>query len=237
MKVFNFNQFPFEEISQKIKSGKKLRFDIGTSINAPVSKFWLDRLTDICVIGIEPNPECVYKENFWNGKYYSIPKVFENHPQKDSYFHIIGACDNVDTLCESSFNVMTVNVGTSSLLEPIFPWKAGISLDKIIKVETFPMKDLLNNIEIDLIELVKIDTQGKDLDIVKSMKEHVQKICYLDLEDDCTKDYKGASSRNEIINYMNNVGFSMYESYGGNLRFKNTNINIPQHYNNLTGDM
>lgn len=238
MRIFEYPNVDYDLINSVLKkTNKKLRIDVGTSINAPVTKYWLKNLSDIISIGIEPNPDCVYKDNLWDGKIVSIPKVFENEPQKEFYFHIIGACDNIDSLSTSKFHVMTVNSGCSSLLEPILPFKNGIILDRMIEVKTFPMQELLDKIDIDFIELIKIDTQGKDLDIVKSMKNHIHKVCYLDLEDDCTKDYKGASSRNSIVSYMNNVGFHLYENYDGNLRFKNVSIKIPEHFNNITGDM
>ena len=237
MKISNLLNVDYSHINSLLTNfNKKLRLDIGTSISAPVTRHWFNRLNDIVCIGIEPNPDCVYKENHWNNGIYNIINVFENHPQKDFYYHIIGAVDDVDNLTLRKFNVLNGNVGCSSLLEPIWPFK-GCELDKVIDVETFPLKSLLKNIDFKLIELIKIDTQGKDLDIIKSAGDYIKKVCYIDMEDDCTKGYKGAADRNSILEYMKKFDFELYKIESGNLRFKNIGITIPNNFNNITGDM
>ncbi len=190
-------------------------------------------MNDIFVIGVEPNPDCYDKQNLWQGRTWSISEEFQNHPQGDNYYHIIGACDNVDEVIEKEFYLFNENVGRSSLLKPKFNDK----LDRITKVETFPMHFLLDKIDYQLIEMVKIDTQGNDLNVIKSFKDHIHNVCYLDVEDDCTSEYEGASNRREILNCINSLGFSMYHKHGGNLRLKNDKLKIPENFNNLSGDM
>ena len=99
------------------------------------------------------------------------------------------------------------------------------------------MYKLLDNLNYELIELVKIDAQGKDLDIVKSFKNHIKNVCYLDVEDDSTAQYINAAKHEDIVEYISQNGFKLYTKPDGNLRFVNTTINLPKHYNNLTGDM
>lgn len=233
MNVATIKTIDYETINKKIISGKKLRLDIGTSISAPVTRYWFERMNDIFVIGVEPNPDCYDKPNLWQGRTWSILKEFQNHPQKENYYHIIGACDNVNEIVEKEFFLFKENVGCSSLLKP----KSNKKLDKITKVETFPMHFLLDKVDYQLIEIVKIDTQGNDLNVIKSFKHHIHNVCYLDVEDDCTSEYEGASNRNEIVNYINGLGFSMYNEHGGNLRFKNIKLKIPENFNNISGDM
>lgn len=237
MQVSTFKTFDSQEINEKIRSGKKLRFDIGTSISAPVTRYWFNHLNDICVIGIEPNPDCYDKPNLWEGRTWNVLNEFNTHPQGENYYHIIGACDDVSDVCYKPFFLLNGNVGCSSLLEPKINNIKGCSIDKVIDVETFPMYMLLNNINYELIELIKIDAQGKDLDIVKSLRNHISKLCFLDIEDDVTVQYKSAARHEEIMKYILENGFKCYERLSGNLRFVNTNISIPSHYNNLTGDM
>lgn len=229
--------FQHEIINQKIISGKKIRFDIGTSISAPVTRYWFERMNDIFVIGIEPNPDCYDKPNLWEGRTWSILKEFQDHLQSDNYYHILGAADNVDKITEKEFYVFKENVGCSSLLKPKLNSFSKNKLDKLIKVETFPMYFLLDKISYDLIEMVKIDTQGNDLNIIKSFKHHINNVCYLDVEDDCTSSYEGAATRNEILNYVKDFGFSMYDSRDGNLRLKNDKLKIPKNFNNASGNM
>lgn len=237
MNISNFLSVDYNIINKAIKSGKKLRFDIGTSISAPVSRFWLNNLSDIFIIGVEPNPDCVEKENFWNGETYNIKKMFLNHSQKDCYYHIIGACDNIKEIEKQQFYLISGNVGCSSLLQPKIQNIVGCSIDKIITVDTFSLDLLLENINFDLIELIKVDTQGKDLDIMKGLKNNISKVCYIDLEDDSTNQYHNAASREQIVGFMIDNGFKLYDNIEGNLRFVNLKINIPLDYNNISGDM
>jgi len=228
MKVFNFNQLPFEEISQKIKSGKKLRFDIGTSKTAPFSSYWHSNLKDIISISVEPNPDCV-------------ETVHENVKNFHDHYHIVGAIDNVDEFQNQPFYVTTIDVGCSSLLQPDFsnPGFAGYSLSKIINVETFSLKMLLDKIDYEFIELIKSDTQGKDLDVIKSLKNHLQNVCYIDVEDDHTSFYKNASTHDEILDFFALNGFELYktlkhgqDSLLQDLRFINKMLKIPEKFNN-----
>ena len=40
MQYSKFNNVYFDFINAKLRQGMKLRIDVGTSINAPVSKWW-----------------------------------------------------------------------------------------------------------------------------------------------------------------------------------------------------
>jgi hypothetical protein len=237
MNVSSFSDFSYEIVNQKIQEGKKIRFDIGTSISAPVTRHWFNHFNDRYVIGIEPNPDCYDQPNSWQGRFWNIKDEFESHPQGDNYYHVIGACDNVDSIVEKSFYLLSGNVGCSSLLEPKIHNIKGCAIDKVIKVETFPLYLMLNQIKYDIIELIKIDAQGKDLDIVKSLRNHLKNICYLDIEDDSTVYYHSAANHKEIMEYMTENGFEFYSRYSDNLRFINKIIDIPKDYNNLSGDM
>lgn len=239
MEISNFIDVNYQIINKNLKEGKKLRIDVGTSISAPVTRHWFKNLNDIFVIGIEPNPECVEKENYWQNEFFSIKNVFKNHPQKNFYYHIIGACDDVVCLQKKNFYVTKGNVGCSSLLEPIYENlnKHGSQFDKMLEVEVFPLCELLKNLEFDFIELIKIDAQGKDLDIVKSLKQYIDKVCYIDLEDDSTYFYKNSPNQEEILSYMNNCGFKLYDTLNCNLRFMNQKIQINDKFSNLSGDM
>lgn len=231
------SEIDFDFINSKIISGKKIRFDIGTSINAPVSKYWLDNQDNIFVIGFEPNPNCVFKENYWNGQYMNVPSIFNSHPKKQEYYHIICGFDNVEIPTKADLFLTTNNTGCSSLLEPIIENILGCDFDGKIPVELISAEWFLDRIKYDLIEMVKIDAQGKDLDIVKSFKNHLKQVVFLDVEGDSTKFYYNAPNRKKIIETIEALGFKCYDILGENYRFVNTEIDIPSGFNNITGDM
>jgi hypothetical protein len=234
-----FKEIDYDLINSKLNSGVKLRFDIGTSICSPVTKFWLDNCSDkIFVIGFDPNPDCVYKENLWNGSYMNIPNTFKHHPKTDYYYHVIGALDNVDVPTKAKFYRTTYNVGCSSLLKPIIENIQGCTLDDEIDVDLFAAKDILDNINFDYIELVKIDAQGKDLDIVKSFGRHLEKIVYLDVESDSSMYYEGAPNNQKINEDLSFLGFELYHNMHYNLRYKNKSLeSISSRFSNITGAM
>lgn len=229
MKISTLNDFDFLEVNKKLLAGKKLRIDIGTSWNIPYSTKWHSSLTDIVSISIEPNKNC-------------LKTISEKIKNIENHHHIVGAIDNVNEITVKPFYITTIDPGCSSLLEPILSYSgfSGYNIQSIVNVETFSGKALLQNLNYSLIELVKIDTQGKDLDVIKSFGECMKKVCYLDIEDDTSSYYVGAAKHDDILNYVTGLGFELYEtiSHGHNnlndLRFLNKNIRIPDNYNNLT---
>lgn len=229
--IGTYNSFAHEKVNKLIQTGKKLRLDIGTSWNIPYSTSWHSSLNDIVSISVEPNVHC-------------LKTIYEKIKHIKNHFHIIGAIDhlNEDHVELKPFYITTVDPGCSSLLQPILTYSGfnGYGIQSIVDIETFPMKALLKNVKCELIELVKIDTQGKDLDVIKSFGEHIKKVCYLDIEDDCSQFYLGAAKHDDIVKYVTDIGFELYEtiSHGKNnlndLRFVNKRISIPENYSNIT---
>jgi len=234
-----FKDIDYNLINSRLNSGVKLRFDIGTSICSPVTKFWLDNCKhDIFVIAFEPNPDCVFEDNYRGGEWINIPKTFKHHPKTDCYYHVISALDNVDVPTKAKFYRTTYNVGCSSLLKPIIENLQGCTLDDEIDVDVVAAKDILDNINFDYIELVKIDAQGKDLDIVKGFGKHIEKVVYLDVESDASMQYEDAPN-NEVINkVLTSLGFELYLDTKYDLRYKNKSLeSISSRFSNITGAM
>jgi len=74
-----------------------------------------------------------------------------------------------------------------------------------------------------LIHFVKIDTQGNDINVVKSMKEYLNRILFVQME--CVSShnkeivlYKGQQIMEDDIKDMDDLGFSVYDfvDYGAN---------------------
>lgn len=230
-------EIDFEFINSKIASGKKIRIDIGTSINAPISKYWLDNEDNIFVIGFEPNPNCVFKQNFWNGQYMNICSILDSHPKREDYYHIICGLDNVSEPTKADLFLTTNNTGCSSLLEPIIQNISGCELDGKIPVQIISAKWFLDKLNYKMIEMVKIDAQGKDLDIVSSFDNHIKNVIFLDIEGDSTRYYINAPDSKKILGTLDNLGFQCYHNLIDNYRFINTEVIPPKDYNNKTGEL
>ena len=61
------------------------------------------------------------------------------------------------------------------------------------------------------VEIIKIDTQGSELDIIKGGLKTVQNCSYLIMEVSTLQYNEGSPLFDEIVEYMNSIGFSDYE--------------------------
>jgi len=97
----------------------------------------------------------------------------------------------------------------SSLLKPTD--SLGHTLQEISDVTVIPLSFILEKIDwdrFDYIELVKIDTQGKDLDIIKSAGKFLDKIVYLNCEINTFDHYENNNKPNEFNDFLINNGFN-----------------------------
>ena len=67
----------------------------------------------------------------------------------------------------------------------------------------------------EIIHFLKIDAEGKDLDIIKSLETStLERIKYIAMECPMTKiRLKGESTKQESIKYMNSINFDLFFSY------------------------
>lgn len=186
---------------------KSLRIDIGLSHNAPNSAKWLKDRSDLFVIGIEANRYNAYKL-FVNGMWSKNNPDNIISPYKSENFYIIYcAIDNVSIPTYSKFFHVKGDAGTSSLLEPTSKLLINhdYSIKNISNVPTVSLSCILEQVSwdrFDYIEVCKIDTQGKDLDILKSAKEFIRKIALISVEVDTFGQYVGAAKREDIYAFM-----------------------------------
>lgn len=191
-------------IPEKIK---KVRFDIGLSYCAPNSAIWLNNDTEnTFVIGIEPNKfacETIKK----NGLIESTQNKYIKYPHPNFLLLEI-ALDNVKEKTKKNFYHMGGDVGVSSLLKPTKNLKYPIQ--EISEVNVYSFSEILSKIDWDrfeYVELVKIDTQGKDLDILKSAEEYLNKIVYINCEINTFQYYENNPKPQEFDDFFEKNGF------------------------------
>jgi len=76
---------------------------------------------------------------------------------------------------------------------------------KCVKLKTF-----MDRIGIDHIDFLKIDTQGQDLEVVKSLDDYIKRVkkVYLEVQVmDGYEIYKNQSKKQDVLNYMSNYNF------------------------------
>lgn len=197
-------EIDFDFINKKLSSGLKLRIDVGLSTSMPHSMEWMQQNEDIFVIGFEPHPI----------SFKSSQKFLNESNFKDRCYLIEAAVDNVDFPSKSVFYALDgpeadYNVGTSSLKKPT-GWLKN-SVDQIYNVDVLSLKYILNNIDYDVIDYLKTDTQGNDLNVIKSVGEHIKNVLRIQSEYDSSGLYEFANTGQELDNFLFENGFEKTE--------------------------
>lgn len=195
----------------------RVKLDVGLSYGAPFSCKWLEKESDLVVFGFEPHPQT-----------YQFLKSQENpkyHPVYNNFYAPIPYIDNrlfilPIALSDKSgfldFYQMNVDVGVSSLFKPseeFFAKNPNYTVHSVSKVPVFTLKhffDMFPFDKIGLIEYLKIDAQGSDLNIVKGAGSYLQeRVVFVTLEADGYQ-YDGAKdcTIENINTYMQSIGFS-----------------------------
>ncbi|NDE63141.1 MAG: hypothetical protein EB053_02170 [Chlamydiae bacterium] len=207
-------------------------FDIGLSYNAPQSQVWLELYPDAIIIAFEPassNYQSMLSNKHtipsWMGK----KKIAPNHPMRTSprlaqqfkkrFFPLqiaLGNSDNHHTL----FYETIVDPGCSSIYQPAefehFTYTVPmIKLERFL--DAFPFQSY------SIIDYIKIDAQGADLDILKGMGNYLRdRVICVTAEPENNR-YRGTNnSIEQIIAYMTQQGFR---------KIKNSNVEDPTFVN------
>jgi hypothetical protein len=195
---------------------KRVKLDVGTSLNAPNSQKWLDVDSELCVFGFEPN---IYNLQILHTGMHRWPIKLDLDRINKSFFYINCALsniveENVDFYCTDS-----ENPGTSSLYKPKIA-----NVDTITKVSVIKLSDFFDLFPwetIPYIDQVKIDAQSADFNIVIGMDRYLsEKIVYLDVETTTNGQYENNETPNDLKQYIESQGFECLE-WGINARFRN----------------
>ena len=193
------------------ETAKKVRIDVGLSYHAPQSAAWLELNNDLYVIGIEANKYNVARINKY-GLWYLKNNLIYKRKINQNFKLLYCAIANVKKPTHLDFYNMHGDSGTSSLLKPTNKLLKtyNYKIHKITKVPAIPLSTIIEKIPKDkfsLIELVKIDTQGSDLEVIKSINGHLDRIVCIQVETSTFGQYENAGSSNSIINYLESNNF------------------------------
>jgi len=195
------------------KTIRRVRLDIGLSYSAPISQQWLSSVDDLIVFGFEPNPEAV--ASILRGAVKQDPRHGEPLDTRyiDSRFFLIPCALGNSERSTIPFYVTAGDCGCSSIYKP-----TTIPVKEIIEVPIFPLRDFFEQFPFDthpIIEYIKIDAQGADLDIVKSGGDYIARhVLFITLEAENSAYIGTHNSTRAIDSYMKSIGFIRY--YGGN---------------------
>jgi hypothetical protein len=208
---------------------KKIRIDVGTGSTAPNTSLWLKNSNNTAVLCFEADPRSFnilmkggktnqYPENYrlFKKKYILLKnkKVKKIDPRIIKIFNI--AISLKEKKKNDFYLTDKKNFGTSSLLKPI---EKSLNQKVVKKIQISVKKISFYLKKIDFkkfkyIEFLKIDTQGNDLNVLKSCDRYLKKICFVQAEYWAYKSYKGEKTRKECLReikeFMKRQGFSMY---------------------------
>lgn len=191
----------FDFINRKMNDGYSLRIDVGLSFFMPNSIEWLKSNNKIFVIGIEPHPN-----NFT-----SCQKLIKNSSYEDNCYLIESAIDDVKKPGKKVFYGLNADgdPGTSSLKKPKGRFKDCI--ENIYHVDVISLKYLLDNINYTLIDYIKTDTQGNDLNVLKSLGDHIFNVVEIQSEYDCGDTYECCNTGKELDDFLEQSEFEKYD--------------------------
>ncbi len=187
------------EIPKNINS---LRMDIGTSTTAPNTSNWIRDIDDCFVIAVEP----VLRNVITSTELMSQSANFKN-----TYF-IHAAVDNVKEPEEGLMYVTKGNIGCSSLY---LPRSHKIEHEeKVTKVSLNYILDKIDwkSVNFDYIEYFKTDTQGNEINVLKSMKKYLNKIAILEIECTTWDEYHDTPKEDEVLSFLEENNFDFLKN-------------------------
>lgn len=222
---------------------KKIRIDVGTGSTAPNTALWLKNNNHTGILCFEADPRSYniltkggYTNQYSNylrfakRKYLLLNKkvIKKINPKIVKIFNV--AISNSKKKRVNFFLSDAKNFGTSSLYKPIVS-RLKQKIKKKIKVPVFGLQYFLSKInwkKFEYIEFLKIDTQGNDINVLRSSGEYLKKILFVQAEYWANQSYVGEKNRNECLllirEFMKKKGFELYYYTLVDAYFVNTNL-------------
>lgn len=191
---------------------KHIKLDIGLSYSAPMSQHWLSQENDLMVFGFEPHPASV--KSILEGAVKKNP--LHGQPLEKKYigknFFLVPCALGISDKAKVKFFITQEDCGCSSLYTP-----KQMNIAEIIEVPIFLLSDFFDSFPFDthpVIEYIKIDAQGADLDIVKSAGAYIaERVVYITLEAENSQYANTHNSHDEIDRYMKHMGFVAHATH------------------------
>lgn len=188
---------------------KHIKLDIGLSYSAPMSQYWLSHEDDLMAFGFEPLPSCT--TSIMQGAIKQHPSHGE--PLQKEFigkkFFLIPCALGLSSNNTVKFFVTKDDCGCSSIYFPKY-----IDINQVIEVPIFSLSDFFDIFPFDthpVIDYIKIDAQGSDLNITKSAGNYLaERVVYITLEAENSHYENTNNSYEAIDNYMQSLGFIRY---------------------------
>ncbi len=166
-------------------------------------------LSNVYAVGIEPFNHGI-KDHY--DKFFQICVDNVESPTKKEFF--VNSDDQTSSLCK----LQTENLSSDKSDKDKFYYSQDIinkitRIQEVIEVDVVNLDTLVNEeIPEGLIHFIKIDTEGKDLEIVKSLSDkNLERIKFIGIE--CPNNiprFEGEASKQECIDYFESKNFEVF---------------------------
>lgn len=233
-----------------IGDSKRIRIDVGLDISPPFTNFWVRNYPDVFVLGFEPSKSALTKlfgrdenEVFTRGctlyahfKSENFDKLLKNEPIKlDEINTIIFPYALTSTPWKQITFYDNIDSGTSSVYKSLAHTEK--SMTQVVATTLDSILDLVDFGDIEFIEVLKIDTQGHDLDILMGARKYLEKIMYVQVEISTYGQYEMAPENFIIMDsLLRSYGFFMEQrdprgdAIYLNRKYQSLNKSIPNDY-------
>lgn len=181
----------------------KYIIDVGTSHNAPRG-LELKKQYGYPVIFIEANKQALDRvpSDEKDIKINAAITSYDGEVQFNYYQ------DGTHSILETNLEEIHKYIdGYSGFSAKVNDWTAW----KIEKVKCFKLSTLIKELKIDEVTHLKIDTQGHDFEVIKSLEEKINIVRYIECEVQITnfEVYKNQSKKDDLIEYLINNNFKL----------------------------
>jgi len=190
--------------------------------------------TSFIEIGSRDGHDTNYIKHFWNldsTKCFIIeahPVCYNNiisqYPQYQTFN--IAASNKTEPV---SFNAgifgKEENVGVSSILNRIY---SPFTSEKI-EIDGWRMEEVMNQIQINKFDFMKIDVEGLGLQVLEGFGEKIKNTKYIQIELETQQVWEGQSYYGDVVSYLDILGFKILDEINldgvqKDVIFKNKNI-------------
>lgn len=201
----------------------KYIIDVGTSYNAPKG-IYLKQKYKCPVIFIEPDKDALDKVPCQKDDIKLNIAITSYDGEIEFKYYQTGTHSVLDTNINDIHKYIDGFTGKRADIKKWTAWKKE-------KVECLRLETVINKYSIDLIPYLKIDTQGHDFEVIKSLGNKIKIVNQIECEVQVTsfEIYKNQSKKEEVIQFMRENKFilekTISQTYGQeqNLIFKKEN--------------
>jgi len=207
---------PFKDGFIEIPSWcKRVKIDVGLSINAHHSQLWLEKDPTTIIFGFEPNP---FNANKVRERSSNTPVMLDSPKYLNKNFFLLEcALSDIKGGGVSEF-FCTPDGGCSSLLEP-----KHFEVETVVQVANWSLNDFLQYFpfhQISYIDYVKTDCQGADFGVIKGCSEYLEKIAVFTCEADNWRYHNSKNSKRVITKYFEDRYFFKLKLFNRFIRFQ-----------------